>query len=643
MKAEAVVTAIASMLLFLFNRQANYLQLLTGLYLYGNGTARSVIGILSKIGLTVSHQTIHRTLRALSNDASTKAREAANTKPFYIVYDNINIAFRKHDQRLFNQDSFDNGTTATLIVSDVTAEEEMETNSAKHLRFKDLLPKHDHNIAMFETFRFHLVGVLQRRVETFKSCSWPTPTIKLLPVNATKTYPLPLMQINQATVQGNKDILETIMEIELQLPPEWFDGRRILIAGDQLTTIRVHSLKNQRWDDISTYHRHEYAIPIMQLFHLQMLLGATILRHHYGSAATPGSIAFNASLLNRKRVSLDKPDFHATDELLRQSFEAMALRAWEIILECDSLSEYQHNGTEAELLDLVGSKVNTILERFIMKGNQEHLADVASRNAALFLRDMMLYIELASAIKCGDTGRLENVIKHITVIFQAGSTKNYANELLLMHIGLHYSWSPQTRRAVLSCMLVNPTGKEGRFIPTDLYQEHNNLRTKEIHGLRGRSANWGTMGRAVSTNIRTFDEIGKEFQKAWGITPAGTNHTTVPDTNDINAILQNIQENGILGNDIQPLSDIEGVSDLFEDGMVKLMKNGYLESFIDRNTRLRQQTESDGRASPMSVDDEINSEMDAEVDEDMDDQIDNEVGWNGIEFGIDDYVQVTAE
>ncbi|KAG0353878.1 hypothetical protein BGZ54_001996 [Gamsiella multidivaricata] len=271
------------------------------------------------------------------------------------------------------------------------------------------------------------------------------------------------------------------------------------------------------------------------------------------------------------------------------------LRVWEVILEYDNLSEYRHNGTEAEVLDFVGSKINAILERFIIEGNQEQLADVASRNAALFLRDMTLYIELASAINCGDTGRLENAIKFI------------------FHT----------------------------------LRKYNNLKTKEIHGLRGRSANWGTMGRAVSTNIRTFDEIGKEFQKAWGITPAGTNHTTVPDTNDINAILQMIQENSILGNGIQPLPDIEGVNDLFEDSMVKLMKNGYLESFIDRNTRLRQQTESDGRASPMSMDDEINSEMDygmdAEVDKSMDDQIDNEVGWNGIEFGIDDYVQVTAE
>ncbi|KAG0357191.1 hypothetical protein BGZ54_000414, partial [Gamsiella multidivaricata] len=63
------------------------------------------------------------------------------------------------------------------------------------------------------------------------------------------------------------------------------------------------------------------------------------------------------------------------------------------------------------------------------------------------------------------------------------------------------------------------------------------------------------------------------------------------------------------------------VKDLFEDGMVKLMEKGYLESFIERNTRLWQETESDGSARPMSMDDEMNSEMD----------------------GIDDYAQITAE
>ncbi|ORZ28543.1 hypothetical protein BCR41DRAFT_292233, partial [Lobosporangium transversale] len=85
-----------------------------------------------------------------------------------------------------------------------------------------------------------------------------------------------------------------------------------------------------RADDISSYHRLDWVIPVIQLFHLQMLLASTILRTHYGTASTPGSIAFNVSLLERKRVSLEKPDFHATNELLRESFDALVQRAWEL-------------------------------------------------------------------------------------------------------------------------------------------------------------------------------------------------------------------------------------------------------------------------------------------------------------------------
>ncbi|KAF9555720.1 hypothetical protein EC968_008657, partial [Mortierella alpina] len=636
---NAVVAAILSMLIFLRNRQANYFQLLMGLFLYSNGTARSVISVFNKACVAVSHQTILKANEALSNDSSAKAREVAITKPFVIVYDNINIAFRKGDQRIHNQDSFDNGTTATLIVSDVHAEVEALEAPCKRIRPKDMLPSFMQDCERRKAYCFHLIDVLQRRVKAFKDYTPMPLLIQPLPVKATVMYPLPLMHINQATVEGNKDILETIMDKELQIPEDWFEGRRILIAGDQLTTIRIHTLKRVRSDDTSAFQRHEYAVPIMQLFHLQMLLGATILRNHFGDLDTPGSLAYNAERVSRRRVTLDKPDFHATHELLCHSFDAVALRAWEVILKSEDLKNYELPSMEERLRSsYVRLQASFFLRKFIEEPKE--LPDASSKNAGLFIRDMLMYLELGSAIKAGDIGRLENVIKYITIFMQAGGTKNYANELLSMHVGFYHSWSAQTKRAVLSCVLVNPTGQKNRFIPTDLYQEHNNLKTKEVHGLRGQSSSWGSMGRAVSTNIRTFDLIGKEFQKAWGVTYTGTSHAIVSTTEDVDEILRSLKEYGVVCSKNGKGPNVKEVRDLLQEGSVKLVENNYLRKFVKRHLEL-----PDAGSESDEMESDTNDEMDFQDDVDMAGLMDSRNDmeeFGDIEFDKDMYVEYYA-
>ncbi|ORY89528.1 hypothetical protein BCR41DRAFT_292415, partial [Lobosporangium transversale] len=53
--------------------------------------------------------------------------------------------------------------------------------------------------------------------------------------------------------------------------------------------------------------------------------------------------------------------------------------------------------------------------------------------------------------------------------------------LLRLQRGLKCAWTDQTVKADMSSWLVNTTGQENRWIPTDLYQEHNNLLIKKMH------------------------------------------------------------------------------------------------------------------------------------------------------------------
>ncbi|KAF8923736.1 hypothetical protein BGZ47_004543, partial [Haplosporangium gracile] len=93
------VPVIGSILAFTRCNRSRYLQLMMGLYLYSAGCTRKVIDILHGTGFCVSFPTINRLLENLTKDALKTIKLMAKRNPWLIVYDNINFAKRKYDQR----------------------------------------------------------------------------------------------------------------------------------------------------------------------------------------------------------------------------------------------------------------------------------------------------------------------------------------------------------------------------------------------------------------------------------------------------------------------------------------------------------------------------------------------------------------
>ncbi|OAQ22070.1 hypothetical protein K457DRAFT_1783164, partial [Linnemannia elongata AG-77] len=204
----------------------------------------------------------------------------------------------------------------------------------------------------------------------------------------------------------------------------------VVVAGDLATVKKLRGLKGLRSDERSSYHRLDWALPVAQLFHMQMLLAKILVHNYRGSVNEQGSLEQLATMLQRRRVFSDNPDFHAMDELLRHVFTATVLRLWEM----SNLNTCSNN---AEFSNIVNEKVMEIIDRDLNMSNVDH---TPSRNAILFVRDMLLYMELSSAIKIGDIGRIEKALKWLTIIFHAGFTPHYAQELMHFRCCLNYIW-----------------------------------------------------------------------------------------------------------------------------------------------------------------------------------------------------------
>ncbi|KAF9580283.1 hypothetical protein BGW38_003133, partial [Lunasporangiospora selenospora] len=138
--SKITIPAILSMIQVAHNKKASFLPKVLSLFLFSSGTSRKAIETLSQIGLSVSYPSLMKSLPYL-----TKVKEYTAKNPFYIVYDNINIASKKYDQRLHNMDRFQNGATAAIVALESLLDTEKDSNPTRHLRLDDLIPNTENN------------------------------------------------------------------------------------------------------------------------------------------------------------------------------------------------------------------------------------------------------------------------------------------------------------------------------------------------------------------------------------------------------------------------------------------------------------------------------------------------------------------
>ncbi|KAF9367174.1 hypothetical protein BGX21_007713, partial [Mortierella sp. AD011] len=136
------------------------------------------------------------------------------------------------------------------------------------------------------------------------------------------------------------------------------------------------------------------------------------MKNYFGSVSTVGSLAFNAAKLGRTRIKEDAQEYHAADELIRHTFDSFVIRACQVVSNPDEITKAKASDTDTlSRSKILSSIVDKLVDRYF--DNIDSLKvqfGVGSNNAALFLRDVTLFMELRDAIKFGDIGRIEEVL-----------------------------------------------------------------------------------------------------------------------------------------------------------------------------------------------------------------------------------------
>jgi len=582
-RPTSVRGCIMAMLIFMSSQKVNAFQTIMGLFLHCTGCPKRVLEVLSGLGLSISYSQVQNGLRSLTRSAQEQVKNAVKEHDWYIVYDNINIANKHHHQRADKRDTFDNGTAATAILFPSNKD---QTGNAPPILFRpenkglepdaDLFFPDDFDLEVFYQVSVSHISnaVVRSSPEGSAALAIPIVPIKKLDIKKTAFFPLQTMRLDESTIAGNLAVLERITQAGLQLPENWFaDPENTIVAGDQMTVSRLLTLKIHRIVDANPYDSLAWVHPTPQLFHLAMNLCGTIFRTHYGSPQFPGTLASIIILLGRKRLTKEKQEFKASDELLRIVFDAI------VQLLCESMRQ---NGTSDELDVTIFSE--TITKSFCGPPSPSLFGlpcTTANINALLFLRDVAVHIELGDAIKAGDIGRINHLLPIITLMMHGGGNTNYALELLRLLYGIRHLWTAEWTTRILASMLVNPKGVSNGWMATDMLQENHNYLIKSIFSAKGSNMTWEYLRDAISTNIRTFQAISWMFEREVGVGSNSAKHKKPSTAPDISRVQGYLRDSNILCRSGQSDQGIL-VVDLQLLGGEKMV-GGSIARFLDRH------------------------------------------------------------
>ncbi|KAI0092039.1 hypothetical protein BDY19DRAFT_990787 [Irpex rosettiformis] len=452
------------------------LQQLNSVYFKACGLSARAYDTTHMYGITMSHSWVYHLIDKLSEDAKQQLLADIRRYPFRISHDNLNLGFKVYEQHRNKQTRFDSGTAATAyIIKDegivwpdreayqthraaafsntITARDiwDLEIAAAPRLReraiYRVIKFLMDTTSFDFETYEFKDSDIFS-----------PPPPRDQLPIDSAHTvaqYMLDTVAIESASQEGTRKCLDEWMrQLGLDGPEDTLKHEPILqkllvVLGDQLTTVRLRSIKKDRSEDFNFIQRYDHIVEHPGWFHTQ-LSDETSIHKQYYTTHKPFGLQHGFELLKRKGLhatSVKGVFHHGMQEALLHMATAHFRDLWIVVAKVKDISDLRRLSPE-RLRAIATTIVDEHASTSALVKNQQMPADDQDKvfiHGVQFCRDVLNYLELDDAMKTGDVGRMEDLLPRLLFRFNGGGSSNYAIEILELLQGLQREWTPELR------------------------------------------------------------------------------------------------------------------------------------------------------------------------------------------------------
>ncbi|KAG1724773.1 hypothetical protein EDB19DRAFT_1897858 [Suillus lakei] len=163
-----------------------------------------------------------------------------------------------------------------------------------------------------------------------------------------------------------------------------------------------------------------------------------------------------------------KPGFHWMHQLIGYDGICRHLDCWRIEarkrMNCADLEVFAASELSYEDLQAIA---DSLARDYVADHKIQSERDQQHKNGLLLNKYVLLYEELSYAMNIGDIGRLETCLVTWILMFKATGKHKYANMMLEFLCNVHFVYPEGLKRTVHYHILINPTGKKGKFRGVD--------------------------------------------------------------------------------------------------------------------------------------------------------------------------------
>jgi hypothetical protein len=477
---------------------------------------------------------------------------------------------------------------------------------------------------------------MKRSEEDAGVASIAMPQLYKVPLGSSDLHTLATLELDESTIDGNLAVLEALATDQLGLTlEELADGRLIPVSGDQMTVARIVSGQFLRIRDFPE-HRMLWAKTLSGMLHTRMAMIHAIYLSHPGRAdgRDPASLSKFVKLLGRTKIKEGCPNLNASQELLQQVGEGHVLAAliertgargfdglrekvasgeWKRAVDSivdddwlrldfvDRLREDARDEARVEVATsedppVVGETAKQSEARKQKATTAAELGkrDIVFENALLLMQQALLYEDYHDAIRSGDSGRIERSSDIVCVMFQGLSKlKNYRQLSLDFKAARVKEWTEEMRELWLLNCVVNLSGKKGKFLAIDEFNEWIVRAVKDLYNPSGTFQSTKFSCEVISPNVIPLHHASRNVLDSSGAPTYGSKHARVDDKRDVKAIVSQLLDENVFkyspGRETMTNENLRAIpsTDLYSAGAEALYNGDVLERYVERKLALR--------------------------------------------------------
>ena len=300
----------------------------------------------------------------------------------------------------------------------------------------------------------------------------------------------------ESTIEGTHQIIEDIFARQFKIDEkdkQWTNCLR-LVFGDTLTTMRLHTFKEERSVEDGAFEGLKWLLPVFGLWHLRQSYLKLLHDHFWCSKESQGdsSTLFSAHSHWYQSQTFSPAQFQRLEELVIQTWQSNVIGVMIQILKDDG----HFNASKPQYMDIcraIGSLketgVTTLTDNIISRVGSYYARSKRMKvkdrdeewlNHTIFMRNVTPYLMLKAAIKHADIGILRFAINECCICFAGQNRPHYTRDLLF------YKWLTDTKasdirlqEAILYGSLVNREGRKDSYYERDRAGELLNQVIKE--------------------------------------------------------------------------------------------------------------------------------------------------------------------